>query len=122
MYDCNLAFHFFLHISNRSAAYAALKQFEDALKDATACTDLDPYWAKGWYRKGLAQVGLERYRDAEESYRRGVGKINRLLLEPFERFFCARISWKAHLIYLITDYAPRDDDLQRALQEVKMML
>ncbi len=63
----------FLFYSNRSAAHAALKQFEDALKDATVCTELDPFWAKGWYRRGLAQVGLERYRDAEESYRRGVG-------------------------------------------------
>ena len=77
--------------SNRSAAHAALGHHNDALKDATICTELDPTWAKGWYRKGLAQVGLERYRDAEESYRTGV------------------------------DYAPRDDDLQRALQEVKMM-
>ncbi len=69
-----------------------MRQFEEALKDASICTELDPFWAKGWYRKGLAQVALERYRDAEESYRRGV------------------------------DYAPRDDDLQRALQEVKMMI
>jgi hypothetical protein len=44
------------------------------LKDATVCTEIDPYWAKGWYRKGLAQVGLEKYRDAEDSYRRGVGE------------------------------------------------
>ncbi len=85
------------------------------------CTELDPYWAKGWYRRGLAQVGLERYRDAEESYRRGVGIVPpKLMSMPIilARLSPLRMSSRA----LAADYAPRDDDLQRALQEVKMML
>lgn len=32
--------------SNRSGAYASLKKFEEALKDAEKCVELDPTWAK----------------------------------------------------------------------------
>ncbi|EKX35164.1 hypothetical protein GUITHDRAFT_155556 [Guillardia theta CCMP2712] len=81
-----------IYYSNRSAAYFGLKMFIESRSDAIKCTELDSMWAKGWYRKGLAEEGLEKYHDAEESFRMGV------------------------------DCAPRDEALQRALQEVKMML
>jgi len=81
-----------IYHSNRSAALFGLKRFEESRADALRCTQLDSVWAKGWYRKGLAEEGLERYKEAEESFRRGV------------------------------DCAPTDQNLQRALQEVKMMI
>jgi stress-induced-phosphoprotein 1 len=81
-----------VYYSNRAAAYFGQKKFNESREDAVKCTELDDQWAKGWYRKGLAEEGLERYREAEESFRKGV------------------------------DCAPRDEAIQRALQEVKMMV
>lgn len=58
--------------SNRSGAYASLKQFENALKDAEMCVKLKPDWAKGYSRKGLAEFNLGRLRDAEATYSKGL--------------------------------------------------
>jgi len=81
-----------VYYSNRAAAYFGQKKFNESREDAVKCTELDDQWAKGWYRKGLAEEGLERYREAEVSLRKAV------------------------------DCAPRDEAIQRALQEVKMMV
>ncbi|KAI9704945.1 MAG: Hsp90 cochaperone [Candelina mexicana] len=43
--------------SNRSGAYASLKDFDKALEDATKTTEIKPDWAKGWGRKGAALHG-----------------------------------------------------------------
>ncbi|KAL8703125.1 MAG: hypothetical protein Q9201_003684 [Fulgogasparrea decipioides] len=43
--------------SNRSGAYASLKNFDKALEDATKTTEIKPDWAKGWGRKGAALHG-----------------------------------------------------------------
>lgn len=58
--------------SNRSGAYASLKQFENALKDAEMCVKLKPDWAKGYSRKGLAEFNLGRLREAEATYTKGL--------------------------------------------------
>lgn len=58
--------------SNRSGAYASLKQFENALKDAEMCIKLKPDWAKGYSRKGLAEFNLGRVREAEATYSKGL--------------------------------------------------
>ncbi|KAK5110537.1 hypothetical protein LTR62_005729 [Meristemomyces frigidus] len=44
--------------SNRSGAYASLKDFDHALEDATRTTEIKPDWAKGWGRKGAAMHGV----------------------------------------------------------------
>lgn len=44
--------------SNRSGAYASLKNFEKALEDANKTTELKADWVKGWGRKGAAMHGL----------------------------------------------------------------
>ncbi|EME83311.1 uncharacterized protein MYCFIDRAFT_153907 [Pseudocercospora fijiensis CIRAD86] len=44
--------------SNRSGAYASLKQYELALADATKTTEIKPDWSKGWGRKGAALHGM----------------------------------------------------------------
>ena len=43
--------------SNRSGAYASLKEYQSALEDAEKTTQLKPDWAKGWGRKGSALHG-----------------------------------------------------------------
>lgn len=43
--------------SNRSGAYASLKDFDKALEDASRTTEIKPDWAKGWGRKGAALHG-----------------------------------------------------------------
>jgi tetratricopeptide (TPR) repeat protein len=43
--------------SNRSGAYASLKDFDKALEDADKTTTIKPDWAKGWGRKGTALHG-----------------------------------------------------------------
>lgn len=44
--------------SNRSGAYASLKDFNKALEDADKTTELKADWAKGWSRKGAAMHGV----------------------------------------------------------------
>jgi stress-induced-phosphoprotein 1 len=51
--------------SNRSAAYAAMGDYEAALRDAEACVSLAPQWAKGYSRQGLALFNLKKYEDAK---------------------------------------------------------
>lgn len=58
--------------SNRSGAYASLKQYEKALEDATTCVSLKPNWAKGYQRKGLAEFYLEDIAAAIETYKKGL--------------------------------------------------
>lgn len=43
--------------SNRSGAYASLKNFDKALEDASKTVEIKPDWAKGWGRKGAALHG-----------------------------------------------------------------
>ena len=43
--------------SNRSGAYASLKDWEHALEDATKTTEIKADWSKGWGRKGTALHG-----------------------------------------------------------------
>lgn len=54
--------------SNRSGAYASLKKFDEAYKDAEKTTELKPDWAKGWGRKGAALHGLGSLIEALDSF------------------------------------------------------
>lgn len=58
--------------SNRSAAYASKKDYENALKDADKVTELKPDWAKGWGRKGAAKHGLGDLLGAHDAYEEGL--------------------------------------------------
>jgi len=58
--------------SNRSACYASLEKYEEALKDGAECVRLKPDWPKGYTRKGLAEFFLEKYDDAGETYKAGL--------------------------------------------------
>lgn len=50
--ECNPNDH--VLYSNRSGAYASLKNYEKAFEDANKCVELKSDWPKGYIRKGLA--------------------------------------------------------------------
>jgi stress-induced-phosphoprotein 1 len=58
--------------SNRSAAYASKKDYENALADANKVTEIKPDWAKGWGRKGAAMHGLGDLVGALDAYDEGL--------------------------------------------------
>uniref|UniRef100_A0A7N0TBP3 STI1 domain-containing protein n=1 Tax=Kalanchoe fedtschenkoi TaxID=63787 RepID=A0A7N0TBP3_KALFE len=58
--------------SNRSAAYASLNQYSEALADAKKTVELKPDWAKGYSRLGAAYQGLNQFHEAVSSYRKGL--------------------------------------------------
>lgn len=58
--------------SNRSAAYASKKEWDNALKDAEKTTELKPDWAKGWGRKGSALWGKGDLLGATDAYEAGL--------------------------------------------------
>lgn len=58
--------------SNRSAAYASKKDWDNALEDAEKTTDLKPDWPKGWGRKGTALFGKGDLVGAIDAYEEGL--------------------------------------------------
>jgi stress-induced-phosphoprotein 1 len=54
--------------SNRSGAYASLKDWEAALEDANKTTELKPDWSKGWGRKGTALHGTRDLIGAKDAF------------------------------------------------------
>ncbi|CAN7096666.1 unnamed protein product [Brassica rapa subsp. narinosa] len=58
--------------SNRSAAYASLRNYANALSDAIKTVDLKPDWAKGYSRLGAAHWGLKQFQEAAAAYTKGL--------------------------------------------------
>ncbi|KAK4144425.1 uncharacterized protein C8A04DRAFT_27882 [Dichotomopilus funicola] len=58
--------------SNRSAAYASKKEWDNALNDASKTTELKPDWPKGWGRKGTALYGKGDLLGAHDAYEEGL--------------------------------------------------
>ncbi|KZL88337.1 heat shock protein sti1, partial [Colletotrichum incanum] len=58
--------------SNRSAAYASKKDWQNALEDAKKTTEIKPDWAKGWGRLGTAHYGLGDLLAANDAYEEGL--------------------------------------------------
>ncbi|KAL2137267.1 hypothetical protein VTI74DRAFT_4998 [Chaetomium olivicolor] len=58
--------------SNRSAAYASKKDWDNALADAEKTTELKPDWPKGWGRKGTALYGKGDLLGAHDAYEQGL--------------------------------------------------
>jgi len=56
-------------LCNRSMAYAKSANFKAALEDASAAVSMMPTFAKGWWRKATAHVGLRQFPDALAAYR-----------------------------------------------------
>jgi tetratricopeptide (TPR) repeat protein len=55
--------------TNRSFAYFKMGKFDKSLRDAEKSIKKDSNWAKGHYRAGMALMELERYKDAEASFK-----------------------------------------------------
>ncbi|KAM6135695.1 tetratricopeptide repeat protein 31 [Phoenicopterus ruber ruber] len=53
---------------NRSYCYEKLRRYEEALGDAQVSLGLRPGWLKGFFRKGKALQGLERYAEAASTF------------------------------------------------------
>ncbi|KAJ3680301.1 hypothetical protein LUZ60_016579 [Juncus effusus] len=58
--------------SNRSASYASLNKYSEALADAEKTVELKPDWAKGYSRLGAAHVGLGNAEAAVNAYEQGL--------------------------------------------------
>eukprot|EP00756_Hemistasia_phaeocysticola_P009003 Hpha_TRINITY_DN14801_c1_g6::TRINITY_DN14801_c1_g6_i1::g.169188::m.169188/K09553/STIP1; stress-induced-phosphoprotein 1 len=58
--------------SNRSAAYASMRMWMEALEDAKICTTIKPDWAKGYSRLGAAFEGVHSFTDAVAAYEKGL--------------------------------------------------
>jgi histone-lysine N-methyltransferase SETD3 len=55
-------------LSNRSAAYAAVKKYKLAIVDADAVIRAFPKWEKGYYRKGYVEEAMGQWRKAHCTY------------------------------------------------------
>eukprot|EP00871_Galdieria_phlegrea_P001519 jgi/Galph1/2368/GphlegSOOS_G1041.1 len=69
--------------SNRSAAYASMGKFSEALQDANRCIELKADWPKGYSRKATALYGLGQLEQAIAAYDQGLSfdPNNQALLE-----------------------------------------
>jgi stress-induced-phosphoprotein 1 len=70
----------YILLSNRSASYAKLRQYENALLDADVCLRLNPNFVKGYSRKGDALHGLGRDQEAASAYSQG------LVIDPTSQY------------------------------------
>lgn len=68
--------------SNRSAAYAKLLKYEEALKDAEKTVEVNPTWPKGYSRKGAALTGLQQFEEALTAYDEGINNIQMVYSMP----------------------------------------
>lgn len=58
--------------SNRSAAYLALGDADNAAADGKKCIELKPDWVKGYYRAGMALAKGERHSEAIAVFKKGL--------------------------------------------------
>lgn len=72
--------------SNRSAAYASLKQWDEAIEDAKKTVELKPDWGKGWNRLATAHLGVNDFKSAKDAFEAGlkVDPTNSQLLKGLE--------------------------------------
>lgn len=61
--------------SNRSACYAALSKWEEALADGNKCIEVKPDFAKGYSRKAAALFGMRKMQEAASAYEEGLAKF-----------------------------------------------
>lgn len=61
-----------IFFSNRSASYAGLQEWENAIKDAKECIRLNPEFIKGFYRLATAQLESKDYDAAEVTIKQGL--------------------------------------------------
>lgn len=73
--------------SNLCAALCKLNKYDDAYEAALKCTEVDPSWAKGFWRLGVTQELQKDFVSALTSYTRAVE------IEPEESTFINAVSY-----------------------------
>lgn len=61
--------------ANRSMCYLSMNNADSALSDAKEATKLDPTYAKGFYRLGMAQLKLNDRSAAKQSFLQGIALV-----------------------------------------------
>jgi tetratricopeptide (TPR) repeat protein len=73
-------------LSNRAAAWLAMREFQQGLEDATQAIELDPGYSKAHGRLGAALEGLGRANDALAAYSRALD------LDPSSKHLQAEVA------------------------------
>jgi len=99
-----------VYYSNRSAAYAGLNQWDKALEDGAKCIEFKRDWAKGYFRKGLAEFELKRYDQAIKTLKEG------LAVEPTntdlrDKLREAERMWQKHKPRVNADGTPMSESM-----------
>ena len=53
---------------NRSLSYIRAQRYHEALADAEKCIELAPQWPKGYWRRGMALLGLKQTLQAIQAF------------------------------------------------------
>jgi tetratricopeptide (TPR) repeat protein len=72
--------------ANRSMCQLGMSKSSDALDDAEKAIDNDPAYVKGYYRKGMALIGLKKYAAARDAMRKGLD------LAPGDKSFISQLD------------------------------
>lgn len=104
--DCSI-------LSNRSAAYIKMEQYNLALEDAVKVTKLRPDWGKAWGRLGAALYGLNKLSDSLVAY----NKANEL--EP-SFIYTNMITEINNQLNVLPNSLDMDDDLMDQFQNLDM--
>ena len=59
------------NLSLRSAAYARIGAYDKSLSDANAARDLNPQWARAYYRQGVALHAMALFPNAIAAFASG---------------------------------------------------
>jgi len=62
------------YYSNRSGAWSSKGNHDSALADANKCLSNDPTFVKGYARKGKAYFDMDKWEEAEKSYKEGLAR------------------------------------------------
>ena len=97
--------------SNRSAMHLNLSEFEQALTDADKAISLKADYAKGYLRKGKALEGLQKLKEALDTYKLGLEKDskNAQLLEASQELEASLITKSELLFSMISQYFIAND-------------
>jgi len=85
-----------IYVTNRSTAYAAMKQWEKSLRDADKAIALKGDWAKGFFRKGIALFELARFQEAAQAFKKAAA-LEPENVEVQRRYEEANRLWKKDL-------------------------
>jgi len=95
-YACEMEPKNHIFLTNRSTAYAAMKQWEKSLRDADKAIALNGSWAKGFFRKGIALFELGQFQEAAGAFKKAAS-LEPENAEVQRRYEEANRLWKKDL-------------------------